>query len=593
MEIFYILLGLLVGLVVGGFLLYGRGLSRGTQDGERAGLQRGLEQRSTLDDGLLKAAQQDAENLRRTAQTEAAGLREVAEKLRVEAERTRTEGRAELAALRLEAERSAENLLLEARGRAEREGVALRDGLKGDRENLALERENLKADRATFKTERDELRGEREEFKRELERLNRRAEQLDARGVKLDSLEEKLEKDLLRTHEQREALEDKERALEVRMFEIAGLTPEAARELILGKLEEELEEERALRVKLSLEKANLEAKKKAQSIIAQAIQRSASETSAAMSVSVVPIPSDSMKGRIIGREGRNIRAFEQLTGVDLIIDDTPEAVILSSFNPLRREVAKHALEQLVQDGRIHPTRIEEVVHRAQDDMKAFIHGQGEEGALEAGVVGLKPGLLQLLGRMYFRTSYGQNVLKHSIQVAHITGILAAELGLDQAMGRRAGLLHDVGKSIDREIEGTHVDIGISLGKRFGEPLEVIDAIAHHHDPENSETLFGVLVAAADAISAARPGARRESLETYIKRLENLETIAVSFPGVSAAYAIQAGREVRVIVQPEKVGDGKAILLAREIAGRIEQDMEYPGQVQVTVVRESRAVEYAK
>ena len=495
--------------------------------------------------------------------------------------------------MRLEAEKNVENMLVEARARAEREQNALREGLRGDRENLALERENLKADRATFKTEREELRGEREEFKRELERLNRRAEQLDARGLKLDSLEERLEKDLLRTAEVREALEQKEHALEVRTYEIAALTPEAARELILGKLEEELEEERAMRVKISLEKANLEAKKKAQSIIAQAIQRSASETSAAMSVSVVPIPSDSMKGRIIGREGRNIRAFEQLTGVDLIIDDTPEAVILSSFNPMRREVAKHALEQLVQDGRIHPTRIEEVVHRAQDDMKAFIHAQGEEGALEAGVVGLKPGLLQLLGRMYFRTSYGQNVLKHSIQVAHITGILAAELGLDQAMGRRAGLLHDVGKSIDREIEGTHVDIGISLGKRFGEPLEVIDAIAHHHDPENSETLFGVLVAAADAISAARPGARRESLETYIKRLENLETIAVSFPGVSAAYAIQAGREVRVIVQPEKVNDGKATLLAREIAGRIEQDMEYPGQVQVTVVRESRAVEYAK
>ncbi len=585
----YILLGLLIGLVVGGFFLYGRGLSRGTQDGERAGLSRGLEQRTNLDDGLLKAAQQDAENLRRTAQTEAAGLREAAEKLHAEANRTR----AEALSVRLEAEKHAENLLVEARGRAEREQNALRDGLRGDRENLALERENLKLDRATFKTEREELRGEREEFKRELERLNRRAEQLDARGLKLDSLEERLEKDLLRTAEAREALEGKEHALEARMFEIAALTPEAARELILGKLEEELEEERAMRVKISLEKANLEAKKKAQSIIAQAIQRSASETSAAMSVSVVPIPSDSMKGRIIGREGRNIRAFEQLTGVDLIIDDTPEAVILSSFNPLRREVAKHALEQLVQDGRIHPTRIEEVVHRAQDDMKAFIHAQGEEGALEAGVVGLKPGLLQLLGRMYFRTSYGQNVLKHSIQVAHITGILAAELGLDQAMGRRAGLLHDVGKSIDREIEGTHVDIGISLGKRFGEPLEVIDAIAHHHDPENSETLFGVLVAAADAISAARPGARRESLETYIKRLENLESIAVSFPGVSAAYAIQAGREVRVIVQPEKVGDSKATLLAREIAGRIEQDMEYPGQVQVTVVRESRAVEFAK
>ena len=342
-----------------------------------------------------------------------------------------------------------------------------------------------------------------------------------------------------------------------------------------------------------IERASAEAKRTARHVIAQAIQRSASETSAAMSVSVVPIPSDAMKGRIIGREGRNIRAFESLTGVDLIIDDTPEAVILSSFNPVRREVAKHVLEGLVQDGRIHPTRIEEMVHKAQDEMKAFIHTQGEEAAIEAGVLGLKPGIMQLLGRMYFRTSYGQNVLKHSVQVAHLTGIMASELGLDASLARRAGLMHDVGKSIDREIEGTHVEIGINLGRRFSEPPEVIDAIAHHHDPENGETLYSVLVAAADAISAARPGARREELESYIKRLEALEQIAVSFPGVSSAYAIQAGREVRVIVAPERVSDAQATLLAREIAGRVEQDMEYPGQVQVTVVRELRATGVAK
>jgi len=328
-------------------------------------------------------------------------------------------------------------------------------------------------------------------------------------------------------------------------------------------------------------------------VLAQAVQRSASEVSAAISVSVVPIPSDAMKGRIIGREGRNIRAFEALTGVDLIIDDTPEAVLLSSFNPIRREVAKLALADLVGDGRIHPARIEEVVQKAQQEMQSYIRERGEEGTLEAEVVGLKPGLVQLLGRMHFRTSYGQNILKHSVQVAHLSGLIAAELGLDIALARRAGLLHDIGKSIDREIEGTHTEIGAQLGRRFGEPAEVIDAIAHHHDLELSETLYPVLVNAADAISAARPGARRETLESYLKRLEGLESIASSFPGVEKSYAIQAGREIRIIVEPDKVDDASAVLLARDIAQRIERDMEYPGQVQVTVVRESRAVEYAR
>jgi len=327
--------------------------------------------------------------------------------------------------------------------------------------------------------------------------------------------------------------------------------------------------------------------------VTQAIQRSASEVSAAISVSVVPIPTDAMKGRIIGREGRNIRAFESLTGVDLIIDDTPEAVLLSSFNPLRREVAKMALIELVADGRIHPARIEELVTKSQQEMQNYIREKGDEAALETNVVGLKPGLLQLLGRMHFRTSYGQNVLQHSVQVAHLTGMIAVEVGLDEAVARRAGLLHDIGKSIDREIEGTHTEIGATLGKRFGESAEVIDAIANHHDLEQAETLYPVIVAAADAISASRPGARRESLESYLRRLENLEAIANSFPGVNNSYAIQAGREIRIIVEPEKVTDSSATLLARDVANRIEQDMEYPGQVQVTVVRESRAVEYAR
>lgn len=543
-SVIYAIIGLLIGVALGGFVAYGRG----------------LRQRAQLDDTLKVQAQAEALALRESAQQDARQLRAEAERVRQDATR----------------------LYQEAEQR-EKQAHQERDSTLAE---TAREREALRAERAETKREREEL-------KREIERLNRRAEQLDARGLKLDAVEERLERDARRLDDELAIVAERIRAADMRLYEVASLSPEAARDLILSKLDAELEEEKALRVRAALDKANVESKRRAQSIIAQAIQRSASETSAAMSVSVVPIPSDAMKGRIIGREGRNIRAFEALTGVDLIIDDTPEAVILSSFNPIRREVARHVLEGLVQDGRIHPTRIEEMVHKAQEDMKSFIHTQGEEAAIEAGVVGLKPGLLQLLGRMYFRTSYGQNVLKHSVQVAHLTGILAAELGLDVGMARRAGLMHDVGKSIDREIEGTHVDIGVSLARRFGEPHEVIDAIAHHHDPENGETLYSVLVAAADAISAARPGARREELEAYIKRLEQLETIATSFPGVSQAYAIQAGREVRVVVQPERVTDAQATLLAREIAGRIEQDMEYPGQVQVTVVREQRAVEYAK
>ena len=398
---------------------------------------------------------------------------------------------------------------------------------------------------------------------------------------------------LFRSQAREEELEAREARLTAQLHEVAQLTREQAAAMVLERVERELEREKAVRVRAAIEKADAEAKRRATDIIAQAIQRSASEVSAAISVSVVPIPNDAMKGRIIGREGRNIRAFEALTGVDLIIDDTPEAVLLSSFNPIRREVAKMALSELVTDGRIHPARIEEVVQKAQQDMQNYIRERGDEAALEANVVGLKAGLVQLLGRMQFRTSYGQNILKHSVQVAHLSGIIAAELGLDEALARRAGLLHDIGKSIDREIEGTHTEIGANLGRRFGEPPEVIDAILNHHDLDRAETLYPVIVNAADAISAARPGARRESLESYIKRLEGLENIATSFPGVESAYAIQAGREIRIIVQPDKVDDASAVLLARDIANRIEQDMEYPGQVQVTVVRESRAVEYAR
>jgi ribonucrease Y len=454
-------------------------------------------------------------------------------------------------------------------------------------------REALERDRQYVRDQREEIKREREKIEQLEDRLNKRGEQQDVRALKLDENEEKLNERESGLKLQEENLSSKTAEIDKQLYSVAQLSREQAAELIMQRLDKELEREKAVRIRSELEKADSEAKRKSYNIIAQAVQRSASEVSAAISVSVVPIPSDAMKGRIIGREGRNIRTFEALTGVDLIIDDTPEAVLLSSFNPLRREIAKMALTELVSDGRIHPSRIEEVVQKAQQEMQSYIRERGEEAALEANIVGLKPGMVQLLGRMHFRTSYGQNVLKHSVQVAHLTGIIASELGLDEAMARRAGLLHDVGKSIDREIEGTHTEIGANLGKRFGEPNEVIDAIAHHHDLDLAETLFPVIVQAADAISAARPGARRESLESYLKRLEGLESIATSFPGVEKSFAIQAGREIRIIVQPDKVDDASAVLLARDIANRIEQDMEYPGQVQVTVIRESRVVEYAR
>ncbi len=550
---------------------------------QRSGRQVVLDKSELEAERILEAARQQAQIALEQARTQLEAARAEAQSLRqsaqAEVQSLRQSAQAELERLRTQSEARLRQQLSEERER-------LQASLQAEREGLARERERLQA-------ELQALRAEREELKRETERLARRGEQLDLRAARLDAQEEKLDA-LEKALEAREAqLAQRERQIDLKLQEVAGLSQEEARQLLLSRLDAELEEEKALRVKASLERARLEAKREAQKLLAQAAQRQASETAAALAVSVVPIPSDAMKGRIIGREGRNIRTFEALTGVDLIIDDTPEAVLLSSFNPMRREIARMALEQLVQDGRIHPSRIEEVVEKAKSEMKTFIYERGEEAALEAGVVGLKPGLVQLLGRLHFRSSYGQNVLKHSIQVAHLTGIMAAELGLDAALARRAGLLHDLGKSVDREIEGTHVEIGITLASRFGEPKEVIDAIAHHHDPENGETLYSVLVAAADAISAARPGARRESLEEYIQRLEQLERIALSFPGVEQAFAVQAGREVRVIVKPERISDAKATLLAREIAGRIERDMNYPGQVQVTVVRESRAVEYAR
>lgn len=518
-----------------------------------------------------------------------------------QARRVREHAAAEAKRLTDEAAADARVRLADAKARLEEEFSRAREQLDAEGERrralLAQEaertRQDLEEGRKSLREAREELRRDREKVEQIEERLTRRGEQQDARALRLDENEERLDARERELQTEAERLGERAADVDRRLHEVAQLSREQATEIILGKLDGELEREKAIRIRAAIEQADAEAKRRAQNVLAQAVQRSASEVSAAISVSVVPIPSDAMKGRIIGREGRNIRAFEALTGVDLIIDDTPEAVLLSSFNPIRREVAKLALAELVSDGRIHPARIEEVVQKAQGEMQAYIRERGDEGALEAEVVGLKPGMIQLLGRMHFRTSYGQNILKHSVQVAHLTGLIAAELGLDVALARRAGLLHDIGKSIDREIEGTHTEIGAQLGRRFGEPAEVIDAIAHHHDLELSETLYPVIVNAADAISAARPGARRETLESYLKRLEGLESIASSFPGVEKSYAIQAGREIRIIVEPDKVDDASAVLLARDIAQRIERDMEYPGQVQVTVVRESRAVEYAR
>ncbi|MGQ9691953.1 MAG: ribonuclease Y [Thermaceae bacterium] len=505
--------------------------------------------------------------------------RRLLEAAKAEAKELLEVARREARALREEAQREAEEYLRRREAEAE---VRIKD----------LE-ERLRLQTAELKEERERLKAEREELKKEAERLSKRAEGLDQREARLAEGEARLKAKEEALDERERRLSEREEGVERKLQEVAGLSREEARRILLERLDAELEEEKAQRVRAALEKARLEAKREAQKILAQAMQRQASETAAQLAVSVVPLPSDAMKGRIIGREGRNIRTFEALTGVDLIIDDTPEAVLLSSFNPIRREIARMALEELIQDGRIHPSRIEEVVEKAKQEMKTFLYEKGEEAALEAGVMGLKPGLVQLLGRLHFRSSYGQNVLKHSIQVAHLSGIMAAELGLDPVVARRAGILHDIGKSVDREVEGTHVEIGLALAKRFGEGEEVLDAIAHHHDPDNAKTLYAVIVSAADALSAARPGARRESLEEYLQRLESLEKIALSFPGVEQAFAVQAGREVRVIVRPEQISDAKAVLLAREIARRIEQEMNYPGQVQVTVVRETRVVEMAR
>ena len=454
----------------------------------------------------------------------------------------------------------------------------------------------LEAKEETYKmrSEADkEIRERRAEVQRNERRLFQREESLDKKVESIESREQTLNQRLAEIDKTEEEINAMHQKQITELERISGLTAEDAKAILISNVEQEARHDAAVLLREIEQKTKEEADKRARNIVSLAIQRCAADQVAEATVSVVPLPNDEMKGRIIGREGRNIRALETATGVDLIIDDTPEAVILSSFDPVRREVARISLEKLIMDGRIHPARIEEMVEKARKEVDTQIREAGEAAVLEVGIHGLHHELVRLLGRMRYRTSYGQNVLRHSIEVAHLSGIMAAEIGANVALAKRAGLLHDIGKSIDHEVEGSHVQIGADLAKKYRENAQVIHCIMAHHGDVEPNTIEAVLVQAADAISAARPGARRETLETYIKRLEKLEEIANSFDGVDYSYAIQAGREIRIIVKPEKISDTDTVDVARDIAKRIEDELEYPGQIKVNVIRETRTTDYAK
>lgn len=439
----------------------------------------------------------------------------------------------------------------------------------------------------------DEVRERRSEVQRSERRLQQREESLDKRSDRMEQREESLQQKINQADLSLAEAETYKEQQFTELERIAGLTADQGKDLLLGRLDHELIHEKALRINAMENATKEETDRKARSIIAQAIQRYASDHVAEITVSVVPLPNDEMKGRIIGREGRNIRTIETLTGVDLIIDDTPETITLSSHDPVKREIARIAVEKLIQDGRIHPARIEEMVERATKDVGNRIKEEGERAVLETGVHGLHPEIVLLLGRLCYRTSYGQNVLDHSIEVAHIAGVMAAELGDNVNLAKRAGLLHDIGKALTHKIEGSHVDIGVDMLKRHNETPDVIHAVEAHHGDVQPKTIAACLVQAADAISAARPGARRENIESYIKRLEKLEEITNSFVGVQNSYAIQAGREIRVMVNPEEISDDEMAIIARDICNKIEEEVDYPGQIKVHLIRENRAVEYAK
>ena len=478
------------------------------------------------------------------------------------------------------AENEAEDIL--ARAKKEAENIRKEEIFKA-KEEILNARKDLDEE---IRERRGEVQGQERRLIQKEENLERKLEMADRKEKDLAKKEEDIE------HQKENLIEIANKQM-AELQRISGLSSENAKKQLLSELEKTMTAEKAALVREYESKTKEEAIKSAREIIGYAIQKCAADHTSETTVSIVSLPNDDMKGRIIGREGRNIKALETLTGIDLIIDDTPEAVVISGFDPLRREVAKIALEKLIEDGRIHPAKIEEMVEKAKEEVENTIKEEGERAVIETGVIGLHPDLVKLLGKLRYRTSYGQNVLNHSIEVSNLARIMAEELGLDPKLARRAGLLHDIGKALDHDMEGTHVEIGVEILKKYKENEKVINAVQAHHADVEPQTIEAVLVQAADAISASRPGARRETLETYIKRLESLESIADSFDGVEKSFAIQAGREIRIIVKPEKISDDQMVLLARDVAQKVENEMEYPGQIKVNIVRETRVVDYAK
>ena len=467
---------------------------------------------------------------------------------------------------------------------------AIRSGESRKKEMLLEAKEEIHKSRTEYEKE---VKEQRAELTKQERRLQQKEESLDKKTENFEKKEEELARRMDEVAKVKEETEAVKKAHLATLEQISGLSQEQAKQFLLKTVEEEIRHDTAMKIKEIEQELKDTSEEKAREILSIAIQRCAADHAAEATVSVVPLPNDEMKGRIIGREGRNIRTLETITGVDLIIDDTPEAITVSSFDPVRREVARLALEKLIADGRIHPTRIEDCVEKARKDVDRTIREEGERACYETGVHGLNPELIKILGRQKYRTSYGQNVLNHSIEVAHIAGLMASELGVDVTMAKRAGLLHDLGKSIDHEVEGSHVQLGADLARKYKENPVVVNAIEAHHGDVEPKTVIAVLIQAADAVSAARPGARRENVENYIRRLQKLEELTGSYPGVEKAFAIQAGREVRIMVKPEEVTEDNMILLARDIAKQIEAELEYPGQIKINVIRETKAVEYAK
>ena len=458
------------------------------------------------------------------------------------------------------------------------------------KEALLEAKEEILKNRSEYEKEE---KSRRADLQRQENRLQQKEENLDRKTEAMEKKEEALAQKHAAMDRENEEIKLIKQSQTAMLEKISGFTVEEAKKYLIDQVESEVTHETALKIKEVESRMKEECEARAREVVAQAIQRCAADQVAEMTVSVVPLPNDEMKGRIIGREGRNIRTIETLTGVDLIIDDTPEAITVSCFEPVRREIARLALEKLIADGRIHPTHIEEMVEKARREVENTIKAEGERAVFECGVRNLHPELVKMLGRLHYRTSYGQNVLQHSIEVSHIAGMMASELGADVQAAKRAGLLHDLGKAVDHELEGTHVSLGVEFARKYKEREDIIHAIEAHHNDVEPRTVVACLVQAADAISAARPGARRENLENYIKRLEQLETITGSYPGVDKAYAIQAGREVRVMVRPEQVSEDQMVILARDLAKKIEEEMEYPGQIKVHVLRETKVIEYAK